>query len=280
MMDRFPEGLSLAAQWLLETHLALPREVRYVADLQRWLLSQVVVAMHYEHRLDPASPPISHSNLMRAVATANIASRNTIHSFLLEMKRYQFIAPLQSADRRRQTMQATEMAEQLIRRYFDIHLRGLDLLDDGQCHIQFREHPDLLQHAQPRFTRLLLANDAWCQPPASIANIVRSDSGSSILHDLVSGILLPPSDMRSQIWIGKGSPNTFAKRYGISRTHVARLFRQAREAGLIGWANNSNRGNCWVSPELVRAYRFWQAVKLAALSQAFHDACLQIGIQR
>ncbi|MEO9340138.1 hypothetical protein ABFT80_22155 [Mesorhizobium sp. SB112] len=70
----------------------------------------------------------------------------------------------------------------------------------------------------------------------------------------------------------------FAKRYGISRTHIARLFRQAREAGLLGWAKDSNRGDCWVSPELVQAYRFWQAAKLAAASQAFHDACLKIGI--
>ncbi|MEI5679973.1 MULTISPECIES: hypothetical protein [unclassified Mesorhizobium] len=100
------------------------------------------------------------------------------------------------------------------------------------------------------------------------------------MHDLISGILMPSAEMTSPIWIGKVSPNVFAKRYGISRTHVARIFRQAREAGLLGWAKNSNRGDCWVSPELVRAYRSWQAVKLAALSQAFHYACLQIGIRR
>lgn len=277
-MDRFPEGLSLSAKWLLDTHLAQPREVRFVADLQRWLLSQVVIAMHYEHRLDPASPPISHSNLVRKLAETGIASRNTIYTFLMEMKYYQIIAPLQSPDRRQQTMQATEMSEQLIRCYFDIHLQALDVLDGGQRYIWSCQHPELLQHAQPRFTWLLLADPAWHQPPAIIINFVRSDSGSSILHDLISGIVTQPADVMSPIWIGKASPSIFAERYGISRTHIARLFREAREAGHLGWAKDSNRGDCWVSPKLVRAYRFWQAAKLAAVSQAFHDACLEIGI--
>jgi hypothetical protein len=277
-MARFPDGLSLSAKWLLETHLAQPREVRFVADLQRWLLSQIVIAMHFEHRLDPASPAISHSNVVRRLAATGIASRNTIHTFLMEMRRYQIIAPLQSPDRRQQTMQATETTEHLIRRYFDIHLRALDVIDHGQRYIWSCQHPELLQHAHPRFARCLLADPAWHQPPAIIVNFVRSDSGSSILHDLISGVVEQPADMISHIWIGKVSPSMFAKRYGISRTHIARLFREAREAGHLGWAKDSNRGDCWVSPKLVWAYRFWQAAKFAAVSQAFHEACLEIGL--
>ncbi|MEO9340137.1 hypothetical protein ABFT80_22150 [Mesorhizobium sp. SB112] len=141
-MDRFPEGLSLSAKWLLETHLALPREVRFVADLQRWLITQVVIAMHYEHKLDPAFPPISHSNLVRNLATTGIASRNTIYALLLEMKRYQIITPLQSSDKRQQAMQATEKSEGLIRHYFDIHLKSLDGIDDGNRYILSCEIPN------------------------------------------------------------------------------------------------------------------------------------------
>ena len=272
-MEGFQDGLAQAAADLLETHLALPREVHYVADLQRWLLSQMTVAMHFEHRRDPASPPISPKNLIGAIESTQIASRNTVHSFLQELKRYSFVVPMPSADSRNRHSQATEMSEQLIRRYFDIHLRALDLVDNGQRYALSSRSPQLLGHAQPRFVRLLLAQEAWHRPPQSIAKFVRSDSGSSVLHDLLKTVPPLSSDMVSPIWVGKVSPNALSQRYRLSRTHAARLFGQAREAGLLGWKNKSNRGDCWISPDLVRSYRHWQALKLAAVSQAFREAC-------
>lgn len=271
--EQFPDCLASAAQDLLQTHLDLPREVHYVADLPRWMLSQVTVAMHFEHRLDPARPPISPNNLVEAVKTARIASRNTIHGFLQEMRRYSFVEPLPCDDRRRRTVQATAMSEQLIRRYFDIHLRALDRVDDGGRYALSCQFPDLLSLAQPRFARLLLACEGWHRPPQSIVKFVRSDSGSSVLHDLVSTVPSLPDDATSPIWVGNVSPGALSARYRISKTHTARLFRSAKSADLIGWANRSNRGECWVSPALVRAYRLWQAEKLAAVSQAFNETC-------
>lgn len=273
-IELFTKGVASAAQELLDTHLALPQEVHYVADLQRWILSQVTIALHFEYQLDPASAPLSPTNLLRAIKDTGVASRNTVHSFLMEMKRYRFIAPLPREDRRLQAAQATEMSEQLIRRYFDIHLRALDTIDDGERYTLSCRHPDILQRAQPRFARLLLAAQDWHRPQQSIAKFVRSDSGSSILHDLIIGVPPLSPDTTSPIWIGKVSPNAFSLRYRISRTHAARLFGMARDAGLIGWAKRSNRGECWISPQLVRDYRYWQAIKLAAVSQAFHAACI------
>lgn len=277
-MERFRDGLAQTARDLLDTHLALPREVHYVADLQRWLLSQMTVGMHFEHELDPAAPPISPMNLIEALQGTQIASRNTIYSFLQELKRYGFVVPMPSLDNRRRCFRATAMSEQLIRRYFDIHLRALDVIDDGQRYRLSCRAPQLLHHAQPRFVRLLVAEDEWHRPPQSIAKFVRSDSGSSVLHDLIKGVPQLAPDMVAPIPIGKVSPNALSQRYRISRTHAARLFGQAREAGLLGWSNKSNRGDCWISPGLVRAYRHWQALKLAAVSQAFRQACESAGI--
>ncbi len=272
-MERFRDGLASAARELLETHLALPREVHYVADLQRWLLSQMTVALHFENRLDPTAPPISPMNLIRAMQGAGIASRNTVYTFLQEMRRYGFVVPMPGDDRRQRFSQATEKSERLIRRYFDIHLRALDVVDGGQRYAISCRDPGILSQAQPCFARLLLAQDDWHRPPHSIAKFVRSDSGSSVLHDLIKGVPALSADMTSPIAVGKVSPNALSQRYRISKTHTARLFGLAREAGLVGWDRSSNRGECWVSPELVQAYRRWQAVKLAAVSQAFREAC-------
>lgn len=274
----FRAALSSSAQELLETHLALPREVHYVADLQRWLLSQVTMAMHFEHRLDPAASPVSPSSLVREVEKAGIASRNTVHAFLMEMRRYRFVVPLRRADMRQRAVEATDMSEQLIRRYFGIHLRALDIIDDGGRYALSCRHPDLLERAQPRFARLLLEQNDWHRPPPSIAKFVRSDSGSSILHDLITGAPDLSATANAPIWIGNVSPIAFSRRYRISRTHAARLFGLARDDGLIGWAKSSNRGECWISADLVRAYRLWQAVKLAAVSRGFHEACLAMNV--
>lgn len=277
-MSAFPDGLVLAASLLLETHRALPKEVRYVGDLQRWMLSQTAIALHFEHRYDPSqSEAISASSLMKAIADTGIASRNTMYSFLSEMERYRFITPLASTDGRRHMFQATEMSEQLIRRYFDIHLKALDLIDGYQRHALSQDNPLLLVRAQPLFARLLLTREDWYHPPDTIARFVHSDSGISILHDLAKGAPSIVLDTDSPIWIGDVSPNVFAQHYHISKTHAARLLCSAREAGLIGWAKKSNRGLCWISPRLVFAYRFWQAIKLASVSQAFDTACEEAG---
>lgn len=273
----FRDSLAKAAQDLLETHLSLHREVHYVADLQRWMLSQMTIAMHFEHLRDPASPPISPGNLVRAVGDTAIASRNTVHTFLMEMRKYRFVAPLETADRRQRAVRATEMSEHLIRRYFDIHLRALDLIDDGGRYALSCQHPELLRYAQPRFTWILVGRSDWHKPPPSIAKFVSSDSGSSVLHDLIKTVPQLATDDNRPIWIGKVSPKVLSSRYRISRTQTARLFGLARDAQLIGWAKQSNRGDCWISPQLVRDYRYWQAIKLASVSKAFEETCAAEG---
>lgn len=247
-----------------------------MADLARWILSQMTIALHFEHQLDANAPAISPTSLVQAMGDSRVASRNTIHGFLMEMRRYAFVTPIESADRRQRAVRATEMSEGLIRRYFDIHLRALDAVDGGERYALSCSHPGLLRRAQPAFARLLLNQHGWHSPAANIARFVRSDSGSSVLHDLATGIPPLEDEDATPIWIGKVSPSAFSQRYRISRTHAARLLGVAREAGLIGWANADNRGQCWVAPELIRAYRHWQALKLAAVSQAFHQACQSI----
>lgn len=274
----FRHGLATAAQELLETHLTLPREVHYVADLQRWMLSHMTVAMHFEHRKNPEFPPISPGNLVRAVGTTGIASRNTVHTFLMEMRRYRFVVPLERTDRRQRAVYATEMTEQLIRRYFDIHLRALDVIDGGVRYKLSCQHQELLQHAQPRFIWMLVGCSDWYKPPKSIAKFVHSDSGSSVLHDLIEHVPASAGQDDEPIWIGNISPKVLASRYRISRTQTSRLFGLAREADLIGWAKKSNRGACWISPQLVRDYLYWQALKLASVSKAFDEACRQQGV--
>ncbi|TWF54185.1 hypothetical protein [Neorhizobium alkalisoli] len=266
-MGRFPIGLSQAVEELLEIHRTIPREVRYVADVQKFILSQAAMALHYEHVLDPTAAGLTPSHLIKFLDGKPVASKNTVLAFLMEMRHYRFVDAIETSDRRSRAFRATERTEELMRIYFDIHLRALDTIDGGARHALSLADPSFVHIAQPRFARLMLLAETWWSPPKNIAAFVKSDSGSSVVHDLVSRVAGQEIG-NDPINVGRVSPTEVAKRYVVSQTHTVRLFAKARSEGLISWEKNISRGDCWVSPQLVSAYRLWQAMKFSAMSEA------------
>ncbi len=269
---QFIDGLNAAAHELIATFRLMPRRVRYVADAQRWMLSHGAFALHFEHKADPSQPAATAQNLALLLEQCRAVSKNTITAFLLEMRRYRFAEAIETSDRRRRAVRATEETEQLVRHYVDIHLRALDAMDDGARFVASRPLADFTAAAQPRFARRLLGQADWTRPSPNLAHFVKSDSGSNILHLLHARA---PRDARldeAPIWIGPVSPREIARDTLISPSHAVRIFARAREAGLLGWAQQSNRGDCWISPALLRDYRHWQALKLSAMSYAAREA--------
>lgn len=276
-LPHFRDGQALTATELLEAHRLLPKRVRYVADIQRFMLSHAAMALHLEHTLDPAKPGVTATNLLRFFENTPAASKNTVLAFLVEMRHYNFVEPLDEGDRRSRAFRATTDTEQLIRFYFETHARGLDCMDGGHRAPLLVAHPRLLHLAQPHFARLLLHSSRWRNPPETISGFTKSDSGSSVIHDLVARV--PRGELGSEpIRIGNVSATEVAKRYLVSTTHAVRLFSRAKAQGLIGWQGNTNRGECWISPVLVQDYLSWQAEKFAAVSSAIQFACEKAGI--
>lgn len=276
-MPHFCDGLHFAARELLETFRRAPRRVRYVADRQRWLLSQAALALHFEHEADPSKPALTPLNLFRFLGDTRAASRNTVNAFLLEMRHYQFGEALDTADRRHRAIKASADTEKLAQHYFDIHLRALDMMDGSSRRELASREPGFVSRAQPPFARRLLRSTDWREPPQSIANFVKTDSGSNILHELAARAPSGAPLSTEPIWIGPVSPSEIANVCLISPSHVVRLFARARRDGLLGWARKSNRGECWISPQLVRDYRYRQAVKFSALSHSARDALQRPG---
>lgn len=268
--SRFQDCLVFSAAELLATHREIPREVRYLSDLQKWLLSQATLALHFEHRLDPARPPISPSNLLRFLADTPIASRNTVLAFLAEMRQYGLVEPLANTDRRQRVFVARPHTEDLIRRWYCTHLEALDRMDGAGRAERLRAAPDLILLAQAHMARLLLSAQGWCRPPNAVGLFTRAEAGSNILHDIAARA--PWHLPETRVWIGPVTSSGIAGRYLISQSHTARILARARDEGLIGWALAGNRGDCWVSPDLVLAYRRWQALKFSAISEAFQVA--------
>jgi hypothetical protein len=68
----------------------------------------------------------------------------------------------------------------------------------------------------------------------------------------------------------------FFKRYAISRTHARRLFDRAQLLEACGWDLSRDSGDFWLGAGLIRDYRHWQAVKFAAIEEAFEWACRHV----
>lgn len=271
----FGEALRQAALHMVAIHDAAPRIVRYTASLRKWLLTQAILTLHFERLTDPSRPELTAARLIDFIAGNNVASKNTAAAHLAEMRNYRLLLDAeQGGDKRIRPLILSDVAEGLIRQWFEGHLSSLDRLDEGTRLAQSQTEPTLMHHALPRAMRRLIADRAWCDPPESIAAFVSTESGSNILHDLVAR--LPTGVLPDQrIWIGHLKPGEISSRYIISRTHAQRVFARAGDLGVLGWESSGSRGPLWISRDLVDDYRHWQAVKFAALDEAFAWAALQ-----
>jgi len=269
---RYGMALRDAALTLIAMHDVSPRIVRYTADLKRWLLTQAILAFHFERVTAPTRPGLTAASLLAYIAENKIVSKNTAVAHLAEMRHYGLLLDTEETeDKRLRRLKLADIAEVLIREWFDGHLKSLDMLDHGSRFERSSNDQQLLWHAQPRMSRRLFQDASWSAPPETVEAFVRTASGSNILHDLMSR--LPPEEVPdTKASIGPLRVGDLAKRYIISRSHAQRVLARARALNIIGWEQSGTAGDFWISETLVRHHRRWQAAKFAAIDEAFHWA--------
>ncbi|WP_223216563.1 hypothetical protein [Rhizobium mesosinicum] len=268
----YPFALKDAALKLIAMHDAAPRIVRYTADMKRWLLTQSILAFHFQRVTSPSHPGLTAAKLKALIAESNIVSKNTAFAHLAEMRNYGLLVDThESGDRRVRQLRISETAETLIREWFDEHLKSLDMLDRGTRFSRSSADRRLLWYAQPRMAQSLFHDPDWSSPPQTVDAFVRTASGSNILHDLMSRVS-PEKELEARMPVGPLRIGDFFKRYAISRTHARRLFDRAQLLDACGWDVGGERGDFWIGAKLIRDYRHWQAVKFAAIEEAFEWA--------
>lgn len=270
-MPIFLTAISQEAQDILTIHSKIPDEVRFVADMRRWMLIHMAIAIHFEHKNDPRKPRLSPKTLYQEVQATGLASRNTVHAFLQSLYRVQLSELPPRETIRNHAHKISAKTEKLMAVYFDLHLRALDVLDGGQRSQYLRQNQSLIPRLQPAFARRAYLSPQWFNPPADIRSFSYSASGSSVLHELVRASQSKPSDPEDRIWIGPVPTAEIARRYQVSTAHVSRILNKANEQAAIGWSHPNRRGDCWISTRLKKSYLLWQAEKLSILSVAFRE---------
>lgn len=258
-----------AAEQLLAMHDTAPRVVRYVASMQKWLITQAIVALHFERKHDEARPPLTAGSLIDFFAEHQPFSKNTLTAHLAELRTYGLLVPLESRDKRVKPLQLSLYGEALVGQWLESHLSALDRMDGGNRAPTLTGNPHLLARIHPLAIRALVFDPAWAEPPASVDLFVRTESGSNILHELICRLPTDITSMADPIRLGPLHASEVSTRHTLSRGHVQRVFSRARAEGLLVWSLPGNQGDLFVSGRLLQDYARWQGVKFDAISEAY-----------
>lgn len=264
------DQLKLQSAALLEAYRHNPRASSTFATQQRWLMAHIGLALHFE-RAD-AGGGITGARFLDRVAEHGVASRNTADAFLKEMLQYDIVRLVPNeGDRRARPMEPTEAALGVLHLWTLAHLLALDGLDGGSRAARFGAEPLALQRLQPRIAERLLRSPAIREPVRTFSLFTWLNNGGVIMDWLIVG--LDHSDPRAERF---ATPVTsIAELAGwlkLSRTHLSRKLREAEALGSIGWQGRHGKSAMWVSAGFVQEMIEAQAVKLAAVDQAFGEA--------
>jgi hypothetical protein len=239
-----------------------------LASHQRWLLSQSAYALHLEY--DPTVPGSGMTvvALRDLITHYRVASRNTVLSFIEELLTYRFLELAPGPARRPRRYVPTEITYSAMFGWYLGNLAALDLIDDGDRAAALAAAPMLLDLAQPRMARNCLANDLWREPPESVGLFLWTESGGLVVDHIMSKLDLS-GETGDRIDIGRVDARALAAHFMISRTHLQRLLRKSADRGDIGWHDEAKKTRMWISRNFLNQYCDWQAIKLAAVDEAF-----------
>lgn len=270
-LPQFMKCLAFCNQALLSIHKQMPREVRYVADVRRWFLTHAALLLHFQRRVDPSAPPLTATNLYDLVEDSSMVSRNTVTSYLKEIQNFGYIEAIPSQDGRVRAYQMSAFSEQMFHVYLSVNLQALDQIDGAGRSEVTRTTPEILNHMHPIFANLMLRDTFLSAPPQSIAQLVSTTVGISVLNEMTQSVTASPAGSMERIEIALDSASAMAQRYGVSRGNVARLLKKVEAENDFGKTGKKS----WISARLVRDYHQWQARKFAHVSASYVEACRQ-----
>jgi AraC-like DNA-binding protein len=242
---------------------------------QRWLMSHAAFALACSHDPDDPASGLYAARFISVVQEHAVASKNTAADFIQELLGHGFIhvAPGQE-DRRRKPLMPSDLPEQAMSQWLELHLGCLDSFDGGRRAETYGADPSLLYRLQPRITRRILT-DKEVRYQGPTFNLFTWANFGGLLMDLLIGAVDPGEDgaglQAERIAAGTLSINEVARRFSISRTHVMRLFNKAAEAGDIGWSGRRGESAVWISHRLLQDYSRYQAAKHALVDVAFEE---------
>jgi hypothetical protein len=269
---KFISSLRFLAETLRDRFDNGPRLSRLLASHQRWLMTQVAYALHLES--DPNNPASGFTTvaLKDTITKYRVASRNTVLSYIEELKTYRFVHVAKGEENRRpRRYEPADVSHMAMLAWCTANLGALDLLDDGDRAETFTANPHLLRLLQPSIAKNCLADPRWREPPPRVGLFMWTEAGGLVVDHLIANLDCQARN-NERIDIGKIDTRALAAQFMMSRTHLQRLLRKAAAEGSIGWYDLPRKTHLWMSRDFLDEYCDWQAVKLSLVDKSFHWA--------
>ncbi|WP_416795967.1 hypothetical protein [Ciceribacter azotifigens] len=274
---RFVLAVRFLAEKLRGVHDGNPRIARFLASQQRWLLSQAAFALHNEYDPDVPRSGLTISRLRDMVTGVDAASRNTVLNFLNQLEAYRFMRVAGDTAKRPRRFEPTEVTVEAMFGWLLANLAALDQMDGGARAVTVAGHPELFRLIQPRAARQTIGDARWREPPPRVAMFLWTESGGLVMDELMRrvGTDVPEAEL---VDVGRIDARTMAETFRMSRTHLQRLLNRAISEGCLVRKGDGRKDGLYLSRDFLQEYLGWQAIKFAAIDDAYQDACRKLNL--
>lgn len=239
-------------------------------------MTQTAYALHLEYDSAKANSGLTAVALRDVITSYRIASRNTVLNYIEELLSYRFIVPVSGPARRSRRYGPAEISSSSMLAWCFANLTALDMLDNGGRAAALATNPILFDLIQPRMARACLTATAWREPPERVGMFLWTEAGGLVVDHLISRLDLG-TEADGRIDLGRIDTRAVAARFMMSRTHLQRLLQKSADRGSLGWYDAPKKTRLWMSRDFLDEYCGWQAVKLAAVDEAFEWALSAVG---
>lgn len=277
--------LKKQASRFLEIVLARPKVPAVFGTQQRYLLTQLAMAMVFESK----GCGILLTHYLDAVQRHGIASRNTAQAFVQQMIHYGMCIMAESEkDRRARPLFLSRPPVEALEQWMLAHLCSLDQLDGGNRALSFRQDPALLERVHPLIVRQVFLLKTTMDPKGAFSLFTWINDGGLLMDKMISSIPDPVSNPISdpvsgavsgavpdgtaqdeQVATTITSFDELSDTLRVTRTHISRKILEAEKAGYVGWSGKRGASPFWVSKNFVRDYQTYQIDKLVTVEWAF-----------
>lgn len=242
-----------------------PRVAGVFGTQQRYLLAQLAASMMFKSK----DVTLHLSRFLEAVVACRIASRNTAHDFIREMEKYGVIRPtVAREDKRSRPLKLAEETIGLLGVWVGIHLKTLDMFDNGARSQTFAATPGMLARLHPEIVDRIMQSPRSVSPDGTFSLFTWMNDGGLVMDKMFATIAdFSPEDDR--IVTGIASLDEIATALRVTKTHLSRKMAIAEREGSLGWTGKRGASSLWLSHGFIKEYVDYQADKLARIDEAY-----------
>ncbi len=270
-LEAFQPALRAYAMNMVRIYRGTPVLNKMINEEGRFLISSLALQLHLNR--DPAVPGdgLTLTRLRAVCAAHGVASPGRVMAFLALMRLAGFVtADTGSGAKRAKVLVPTARMMGHVRLFTAIQLKVIDtLLPGADYSARLGRDPAFLEAfhraAGGYFLRGARLPDAFPQ----LSTFTAMDAGYMVLLTLF--LQLPTQDGHAVPGVVDLPHDAAARRFGVSRSHMANLMRNAQAAGFLQATGSSGRG-LHVGASLIALVEGWFAAQMALMAQSASEA--------